>query len=346
MKDGPLSGRKNHHVPQLLQRGFGTKRKKSVQVWVYKKDKPPFPTSTANFGAERDFYIEREDRLVDDLITDFEGEIHNFIQSIRAGDQQALEDRSTIASILAHLEMRSKFLREEMMFLSDALLGELRHYLSKPQNMLHYLRSAAADNPDVIENGIDELRLNGEQRTLANAWVEANLDQFLEDNAAEFMAQFQSVLGVLIDRLGETVKEGHLKALRKDVREIGRREAYLELSYRVIRFKEPELILPDTMVTFLKRKGRMTPFLDKTDQVEEIYLPLTSQAALHGYRGDPVQRTLSTVNRILASCAGQSFVAQANDGKFIALTSRIGKNAQVVSRAEMRKVIRTVIPVS
>ncbi|KPP87794.1 MAG: Protein of unknown function (DUF4238) [Rhodobacteraceae bacterium HLUCCO07] len=340
-----MSGRKNHHVPQLLQKGFGNEKKKSVQVWVYRKDKLPFPTSTANFGAERDFYIEGEDRLVDDLITEFEGEIGNFIQSMKSGDQQALEDRSTIASILAHLEMRSKFLREEMMFVSNVLFEELRLYLRKPQNMLRYLRSAAANNPEVIQNGIDELGLNDEQRILANAWVEANLDRFLEDNSTQFMAKFQPFLGILIDRLGEAVKGGHLKALRKDVREIGRRKAYLELSYRMVNFEEPGLILPDTMVSFLKRDGRVTPFLENTDTVEEIYLPLTSHKALHGYMRDPACRELNTVNRILASCAGQSFVAQENDVKFRALTSRIGKNAQMISKAELRKVIRTVIPV-
>ncbi|MGX0875711.1 hypothetical protein ACSSV4_000383 [Roseovarius sp. MBR-154] len=336
-----MSGRKNHHVPQLLQRGFGTKSKKSVQVWVYSKDKPPYPTSTANFGAERDFYIEGEDTLADDLITEFEGEIHGFIRSVVNGEEQALEDRSTIASIIAHLEIRSKFLREEMMFLSDSLLGELRHYLSKPQNMLHYLRSAAADNPDVIQNGIDELGLNDEQKVLANAWLKANLDQFLEENTAMFMAQFQPILSVLTSRLGEAVKGGHLKALRMDVREIGRREAYLDLSYQVIHFEERELVLPDTMVAFLKSNGRVTPFLDKSDKVEEIYLPLTSQTALYGYKGVPTRRKLSAVNRILASCAAQRFIAETNDRKFIALASRIGKNAKMISRAEMRKIIRS-----
>jgi hypothetical protein len=340
-----LSGRKNHHIPQLLQRGFGAKKKKSVQVWVYSKDKLPFPTSTANFGAERDFYIEGEDRLVDDLITKFEGGVNSFIQVIKSGDQEALKDRSMIASILAHLEMRSKFLREEMLLLSGELIGELRSYLSRPQNMVRYLRNAAAENPGTIQNGIDEIGLNDEQQVLAEAWVDTSLNQYLEDNATEFMAEFQPFLGMFIDRLGEVVKNAHLKALRKDVREIGRRDAYLELSYRVIYFEEPDLILPDTMVSFLKRDGRLTPFLDKTDQVDEVYLPLSSQTILHGHRGSPMNRGIGTINRLLASCAGRNFVAQANEEKFHALTSRIGKNAQMIPRAEMRKVIRDVIQV-
>jgi hypothetical protein len=330
-------------VPQLLQKGFGTHGKKTVQVWVYSKDSEAFATSTANFGAERDFYIEGEDRFVDDLITDFEGEIHGFIHALRGGDQQALENRSTIASILAHLEVRSKFLREELIFLSDALLGELRHHLSTPKNMLQYLRTAAADNPDVLQKGINELGLNNEQHLMANAWMEANLDQFLKENTIEFMAEVQPMLGILISRLGEQAKIGHLNALRKGVREIGRHKAYLELSFRVIHFDEPELILPDTMVTFLERNGRATPILDKVENVDEVYLPLSSSTALHGYRGDPIQRKLVTVNRILASCAAQRFVAKRNDDKFRSLASRIGKNAQLITRSEMRKIIRETI---
>lgn len=338
-----MSGRKNHHVPQLLQRGFGIQGRKNVEIWVYSKDKPPFPTSTQNFGAQRDFYIEGDDTSADDLITEFEGEMNSFIQSLRNGDLQALQDRSTIASILAHLEIRSKFFREELMFISDTLFSELKNYLSTPKNMLNYLRTTVTNSPDIIKDGMDAFGLSDEDRKLTDAWVETNLDQLLEKRVTESMAQFQSVMGMLIESLAETIKRGHLKALRKNVREIGRRHAYLELSYRVVHFKEPALILPDTMVTFLKRKGSATPFLGNSVEIQELYLPLTSEAALHGYRGDPVMRELSTVNRVLASCAGQSFVAQTNNEQFHALTSRIGKNAQVISRAEMRKVIREVL---
>lgn len=203
----PLSGRKNHHVPQLLQRDFGIRKAKSVQVWVYRREETPFLTSTANFGAERDFYIEGEDRSVDDLITDFENEHESLIKSARNGDQRPLEDRLIITSILAHLEMRSKFLRLELTFIPERFFGELRYHLSKPQNMLHYLRTTVANNPDVVQSGINDSGLNDEQRRLVNAYLDANLERFLEDTSGKLIDQFLPSIGLLIHRLADVVKK-------------------------------------------------------------------------------------------------------------------------------------------
>ena len=336
-----MSGRKNHHVPQLLQRGFGVKRKKSVQVWVYGKDGSPFLTSTNNFGAERDFYIEGDDSLADDLITEFEGEMNCFLQALSNANPQAISDTSRIASVLAHLEMRTKFFRQEMLFFSNAFLEEIRRFLSKPQNRSRFL----IENPDIVQNELLELGLSDEQKALVNTWLSVNLDQVLNDRFAELETQFHPLFETLVDQLGKSIKASHLKIMKKDMREIGRRRAYLKMSYRAIRFDEPSLILPDTMIAFLKRKGGITPFLDKTDEVQEVYLPLSSQTVLHGYRGDAENRELRTINRILASCASRNFVAHENQDQLNALTHRIGKNAKMISRPELRKVIRECIPI-
>lgn len=85
-----MSGRKHHHVPQFLQRRFGQTGRKSTKVFVYKKDGRVFPTSTENYGAERDFYAEGDDFFVDDLITDYEEDIQPFLGRLNEGESPHL----------------------------------------------------------------------------------------------------------------------------------------------------------------------------------------------------------------------------------------------------------------
>lgn len=338
-----MSGRKNHHVPQLLQRGFGLKQKKAVQVCVFSKDKPSFTTSTANFGAERDFYIHEQDRLADNLITDFEGEINEFFQRLREADQEAVRDTSSISTILAHLEMRSKFLREEMSFVTKTFVHELRAYLYKPQNIFHFIKTYTSENPDFFASELDKLQLNSEQRKIAEAWIDVNFNKFIQENSANLHKAFEPIFEVFYDKISETVKSGHLKALKKSASDIPRNQAYLELEYTVLRFEKPSLILPDTMVAFLKSSGRATPFLDETGTVVEVYMPLTSQSILYGYRDKPTNRSVTTINRILASCSAKNFIAHDDEPDIRALTPRIGKNAAMISKGEMQKIIRDVV---
>ena len=157
------------------------------------------------------------------------------------------------------------------------------------------------------------------------------------------MGHSKQILDMLAINLAEFAKAAHLKSLRQDVAGFNRHAAYLGLSYRFVHFEEPALILPDTMLAFLTTKGIATPFLDGAGEVNQVYLPLSSQVALHGYKGNPIMRDLRTVNRILASCADKNFIAQTDSEQLRALAPRIGKNAQIVSPAELRKIVRETI---
>lgn len=338
-----MAGRKNHHIPQLLQRGFGSRQKKSVQVWVFDKHKDPFPTSTANFGAQRDFYIDDGDTAVDDQITVFEEEVQGFIQALRSGSAIASTDNSKISKILAHLELRSKFIRDELLFLTTALLEELMTFLKTRDGMRRFMQNSVRDNPTLIQDRLSDAGLNEEQQVLANGWLAANLDHLLNEQAAEFMSQFLPALQTIAEDLATVVKSSHLKALRESSFGEARLETYLGMSYRVIRFSAPDLILPDTMVAFLKREGAIAPFLDNKSLLHEVYIPLSSQSLIYGYHSTPQERSLETINRILASCSAKNFVAQEDHGRFRKLTPRIGKHAKIIDRSAIRKIIRDTV---
>jgi len=68
-----MAGRRQHYVPQFLQRGFCIDSDvNSSQCWVFRYEKEPFRCSTKNVGVSKDFYSTQDDTALDDLITEKE----------------------------------------------------------------------------------------------------------------------------------------------------------------------------------------------------------------------------------------------------------------------------------
>ena len=68
-----MAGRKQHFIPQALQRGFGVAKGKKTQVYVFKKGQEPYHSSTEGVAAQRDFYSEPSaEQSLDDKITTYE----------------------------------------------------------------------------------------------------------------------------------------------------------------------------------------------------------------------------------------------------------------------------------
>lgn len=73
-----MAGRKQHYIPQALQRGFeAAKSGKHSQVWVFRKCQVPYLSSTEGVGAQRHFYSEPAagEATLDDLITEYEKDV-------------------------------------------------------------------------------------------------------------------------------------------------------------------------------------------------------------------------------------------------------------------------------
>ena len=147
-----MAGRKHHHVPQFLQRRFGLQGAKSTKIVVYSASKPPFIANTSGFGAERDFYADGDDFFVDDLITSFEGDIQSFVFRLVEGDLAALADKATIASLVAHLEMRSMFLRNQLFEISGMMSDFFESVFGSRKTLIKLMENHLMENPDLLRS--------------------------------------------------------------------------------------------------------------------------------------------------------------------------------------------------
>ena len=108
-----MAGIKQHHVWQMLQRGFSWKKEcNDNYIWVYRNGQPPEQTTTRLFGQEEYFYGP-ENSKADLCITQFENYIQNFVQKVRNFPDKTSLDANLSSKLILHLKMRSRFIRNE-----------------------------------------------------------------------------------------------------------------------------------------------------------------------------------------------------------------------------------------
>lgn len=337
-----MAGRKQHHVPQLLQRGFGEKSGKETQVFVFEKSGRVFPTNTKNYGAQRDFYAVKDDSFVDDMITEYENDINSFVGQLKEKNSIALKDTKTISGLIAHLETRTLFLRQEMAFLMGAVTSTISDLFSRSSNVEKILRVYLREHPNFLEEKLSEFKIESKNIGLARDLVSSQMDDLIKSASKSLSVEFSRMWRTVEAELIDTIKSSHLKSLREQNANPVRAKFYQDLTYRVHDEIDGSFILPDVMTVFVTSNG-IKPFTSKGDIVESVIFPLTSSQILIGERAHNVIRPLKQVNRILASAAFSSFIAKSDSPELRSLTSRIGRNAELLSNAEVNNTKREFI---
>lgn len=77
-----MSGKKQHHIWQMIQRGFSWRERGDDHIWVYTKEAAPRQTVTRKYGQEKSFYGD-ENSIADINITNFENQTQELIRKRR-----------------------------------------------------------------------------------------------------------------------------------------------------------------------------------------------------------------------------------------------------------------------
>lgn len=335
-----MAGRKHHHIPQFLQRRFAGKSSgKASQVYVYRHDGKAFKTSTENYGAEKDFYADNGDFFVDDLITDYEADICGLIVALDNGEDWALRENKSIAALIAHLEMRSAYLRQELTFISAQFLDKLELIFSNEEIMGGFLVAVLTQNKSFLKRELLQHGVGEDELERMTAYAQAFGPELVERKITDIASTFRSFFPDLKQLVIPAVKSGHLKALRGQISEPARANRYESLQYRVYKSERLSFLLPDTMISFALQSGAK-PFLDKSDRLEKILIPLSSKCILIGELDPSAARTELSINRQLASTSYRSFIFSEEDMQGPSLAKRIGRNANIFGDGSIEKLLR------
>lgn len=334
-----MAGKNQHHVWRMLQRGFSFTEKGPDQIWIYSKETEPRQSVTKKFGQDEYFYGE-PDVGADKNITNFENSVQEFIQETRIRENGYQIDSETCAALLSHLEMRSQFLRDEMSRMGERAVQFVRNQLTSKRNFPKLAGIYLKKHPEVFETRLEEAGIDKSMWPALKDMISQGIPGAVESTRLEMRALFGGLFDSVLSSLVDIAKKSHNESMMSDFTEIERTDIHRQLSYFVYRTNPRELILPDTCATFFIQGG-CRPVSNKSDRIEGVIIPISADAAIVGKSNIHLSWDTTTIRRALASCAYKEFISPINSTELQRLSSRISRNAKLVSDAEMQKIFRT-----
>lgn len=343
-----MAGKRQHYLPRFLQAGFASRKSDDrVFTWVYRKDKPPFEGNTRHIGVEQDFYALGEDRTVDQTITDAEAE--EFVRTVT--EARLAPPGSMVLGgfprLLAHLEVRSRHLRQNFKNTSEQLWGEILSVFDRPGEFLDLLQKHVEQNPQsLVQTARETLRENGlledDAESLA-ARVKANLPGGIAELTPQISSALASVKAMLPQTLAAASKTGHLNALAKSIAPDLRVEEYQRLIFSVVHVPTEDLILGDCGVIFhVSGSKAFKAFSEKKDDIIAAILPITPDRAVIGSSGrydfNPIE-----VRRAIARCSYEFFISNQRSIPNDRLVKTIGLDAAPLSQYEVNSIAQAAL---
>ena len=344
-----MAGKRQHHLPQFLQRGF-VSTADGKRTWLYRKGAEPRHVGLRDVGVEENFYTAETDSSVDETITRLEGdEFASAINRARTGSPGAMSDAAVFPVLIAHLEVRSRHLRTTFGKLAEHAWNDLIRNFEDPTLLAKLLREHLKRNPDELRAmAMRELRSKALPAAMAAAMAKqaAKLIRQMPDQVlvASFWEPIAPIIrSTLESRLTASVKQAHVDALRRSVAPDVRVQNYRKLPFHVVEVDSRDLILGDAAVLFhVQAEPHWKPFVDKEDELIAVYLPVTPHrvvvGSLLGARTDP-----STLRSEIVRTSAEFFISHRSSPLDSALLANLGEAATPLSDADLRNINAQVI---
>jgi hypothetical protein len=334
-----MAGSRHHFIPRFLQKGFASHTSnKGVFTWVYRKALAPFNSNIINVGVEGNFYTKEQDSTLDDLITEAEGLFNTLIASLRADKPRSLTDIN-ISRLIAHLETRTRHLRENFVQTGESLLSEMLDFVSDEDAFVEYMIRKIQDDPSFLRKALAEAFENqGIPSSLLDLAMHLSMPlvptlmQNQRSGFSNLVAALRTIMPVI---LRESAKTGHIKALTSSIAPEPRVKRYQQLTYRLAHIDTP-IILGDSIVLFeVEGNRKYKAWLDNNDVLIAVYLPVDSDKLLIGSINNKSISVPHDIREAIASCSLEYFIASEKSPSNEILSTQIGSNAMMLTRVEM-----------
>lgn len=338
-----MAGKRQHFIPQFLQQGFASHMSGNASfTWVYRKGAQPFNSNIINVGAEGLFYTEGDDTLADDLITNAEGPFSRLVQTLRTRTSASVSDPQ-IPRLIAHLEVRTRHLRQIFLRAGNFLVSRLLDFMSDEQAFIAYLERQFLLDPSILRRAMSkELARKGLSQALLQPYLELaapNLPKFMEKLRPILPKLAEDLRSTLPKMLRDAAKSGHINVLKKTISPESKIQRYKSLAFSVVEASDSSLILGDSVILFRVQGARpYKAFLDKGDVLSAVLLPLSSSRVLIGaHEYDAV--IPPDLRQAIARCSLEYFIAAEQSEANNLFKNVIGQDADPLTRAELENII-------
>jgi hypothetical protein len=329
-----LSGRKQHHIPQVVLRGFAAPSKgKNEQVWVFTKQKT-YPSSTEGVAAERYFYSELSSdgtQTLDDLITSYEEKLTSLLATLRAAPPGSEVDAMVAAEVVAHLTIRNAHIRKSFSGGMQRLIDEASSLFTDETNLRSMLGVNARQFPEKIAAMVREEMTKDTrfaQTGLPLPLLEKIAFMAMKENFRRAMSDtiplLQTALQLMAKDAPKASRQGHNQALSSGLSADKRAEQLRNLIWSV-QEHSPKLILPDCVALGIEGKNQPLPLiLADPKQLTCALMPLGPDRMLVGLSPGCDMPDLVQFNAAAAASSNSFFVSQRRDDDLNELVSAIG----------------------
>lgn len=341
-----MSGKRHHFIPQFLQRGFASHNtNKDYYTWVYRKgDINTFNTNIKNIGLEGYFYSEEKESTLDDMITDAETEYAIFVDELRNNDGVKKIDNKMAANLIAHLEIRTKNLRDSFRNAGTLLLGEMTNYLQNQANCEHFVKKQVA-----VEAG-KMIEVELEKRNVPRTLFPIFRQQFaplikekipeMTENMSNMMRYISQNIPSLLEK---SAKSGHIKALLNSHAPPIKVSAYEKLNYQVVSTGNVKIPLGDSGVIFnINGEPAYKPYFEIDNKLKAVMLPISSTKLLIG-SAKKYSLNISEIPYAIASCSLDYFITSEKSPANQNLVKHISENAKLVTESEIENILSDLV---
>jgi hypothetical protein len=336
-----MAGRKQHYIPQAVQRSFEAARTGTkAQVLVFRKDRKAYLTATDGSAAERDFYsnpLTDGIGALDDKITDFEAaHLGPILQQLRSTPYGEV-DSGLAAIAIAHLAFRTAHLRGSMAAIADDGLAQMQAVVEDSQALRRFagIDSLPANSPmtELIQETLSEAGADNwpeKERTAAERIIAFRVRERFDDLVPQAISAFSDRLGWLQGSLTDLIPLAHARALSQSLVPDSRVQPLRELKWFVVAAdtQDGHFILPDCVVVGTSTSScELQPYsMLAPDEVCMVVMPLSSRQLLVGNAQD-VQIAQAQINLQLARCSLDFFVSSKEDAETCQAAEVIGTYA-------------------
>ena len=354
-----MAGKKQHFVPQFLQRGFvstepehigfGRKpkkeKKKKSKVWVFDRGKKAYLTSVENKGAERYFYGV-EDSEADTRITDAESEYAELVNELRTYTVNTClsSKKLRIAELVAHLFIRTKHVRNSLEEAGDIMLEMTESLLGTKADFERFVRRAFKEKADEIEKRLYD-NLTPVQQKIARKKLRENpeiLSAALEQVTTEIVASnpfSEPFLQQFKEGLPKMVRNAHIEIFSESAAPADRVEQLRTFHWFLHTEGHGSFILGDTISLCKASDGKYKSYLLESKECEHIFLPISSQHILVGSIESCMQKLdVEAINRASAAISQDFFIASQDTDRERSYAQLLNTAISVIEADELEKV--------
>lgn len=288
-----MSGRKQHYLPQFLQRPFSHRVVKHNYYVHVHEQRHHYSPSTTGIGAKRDFYSSTQDTRADDNITQAESSLVQIIEQIIQKKQ--LDNSSNTAMLFSLLSIRTLKMRNAMADLAATMLAVLREK-SRKDGWTEQIVEKQINDRAWIDAQIDERlrsfgKIDRNNRAFLKAKLKPQIKKELELNRLKLLRDFNDLVQVAFFSLEAQAAEIADKAFATIFVESSllekRNALFEEFQFSLLESSSELFVLGDCAVASLDSEGNPRLALSNwSDDVvlKQVFLPVSPRILIYGTR--------------------------------------------------------------